>query len=70
MHAIIKLFQTEVPLITKETYGTIKRRLANSDLFIEVTDSDSKLTINKSAIELVGIQEVKKEEKKVKKSSK
>ncbi len=70
MHAIIKLFQTDTPLITKETYGTIKRRLANSDLFIEVTDSDSKLTINKSAIELVGIAEVKKEVKGKKKGSK
>ncbi len=70
MHAVVKLFQTDVPLITKETYGTIKRRLANSDLFIEVSDSDSKLTINKSAIEIVGIAEVKKEVKGKKKGEK
>jgi len=66
MKAIIKMFGAKEPLLTKETYGTIKRRMYSSELFLEVTDADSKLLINKSGIELIGQEEVKKAGKKKK----
>ncbi len=66
MNAMIKVFSIKEPMITRETYGTIKRRLSNTDAFIEVTDSEGKLMINKGAIEMVG-QSEKKATKKLKK---
>ncbi len=67
MRALIKLFSIKEPMISRETYGTIKRRLATSDLFVEVTDSTGKLCLNKTGIEMIGQAEEKPVVKKAKK---
>lgn len=64
MKALIKVYFAKNPLITRETYETIKRRIRNEGLFIEATDSEGKLLINKQAIEIVSAIEVKKGKKK------
>ena len=48
---ILKLFSVAMPYIVKEGYQTIKRRVATSDLFFEVTLSSQKVTINKTNVE-------------------
>jgi len=48
---ILKLFSVAMPYIVKEGYQTIKRRVATSDLFFEVTLSTQKVTINKTNVE-------------------
>ena len=60
MKAIIKIFGVKEPLITRETYGTIKRRLWTGGNFVEVSDIDSKCILNKDAIEIVGMEEAQK----------
>ncbi|MDO8741715.1 MAG: hypothetical protein Q7J11_01055 [Candidatus Roizmanbacteria bacterium] len=51
---ILKLFTVKTPYLVKEGYQTIKRRVANSDLFFEVTLSGQKVTINKTNVEEFG----------------
>lgn len=48
---IMKLATAKDPYIVKESYGTIKGRIANASAFVEVTLDDRKLTINKGIIE-------------------
>lgn len=58
---ILKLFSVKEPMLVKEGYGTIKRRIYTSDLFFEVTMSDQKVTINKTNVEEFGDQPKKTE---------
>ena len=53
---ILKLFSVKEPMLVKEGYGTIKRRVYTSDLFFEVTLSGQKVTINKTNVEEFGDQ--------------
>ena len=53
---ILKLFSVKEPMLVKEGYGTIKRRIYTSDLFFEVTLSGQKVTINKTNVEEFGDQ--------------
>jgi len=70
---ILKLFTVKTPYLVKEGYQTIKRRVANSDLFFEVTLSGQKVTINKTNVEEFGEEPkktiVSEKEKKVTKKS-
>ena len=58
---ILKLFSVKEPMLVKEGYGTIKRRVYTSDLFFEVTLSGQKVTINKTNVEEFGDQPKKTE---------
>jgi len=58
---ILKLFSVKEPMLIKEGYGTIKRRIYTSDLFFEVTMSGQKVTINKTNVEEFGDQPKKTE---------
>ena len=58
---ILKLFSVKEPMLVKEGYGTIKRRIYTSDLFFEVTLSGQKVTINKTNVEEFGDQPKKTE---------
>jgi len=58
---ILKLFSVKEPMLVKEGYGTIKRRIYTSDLFFEVTMSGQKVTINKTNVEEFGDQPKKTE---------
>ena len=58
---ILKLFSVKEPMLVKEGYGTIKRRIYTSDLFFEVTMSGQKMTINKTNVEEFGDQPKKTE---------
>jgi len=58
---ILKLFSVKEPMLVKEGYGTIKRRVYTSDLFFEVTMSGQKVTINKTNVEEFGDQPKKTE---------
>jgi hypothetical protein len=48
---IIKLSTVKYPYIVRESYGTIKARIANTSAFLEVTFTDRKVTINKGIVE-------------------
>ena len=48
---IIKLSTMKDPVIVRESYGTIKTRIANSSPFFEVTMGDRKVTLNKGIVE-------------------
>lgn len=48
---IIKLSTMKDPVIVRESYGTIKARIANSSPFFEVTMGDRKVTLNKGIVE-------------------
>ncbi len=48
---IIKLATAKEPYVVKESYGTIKSRIANTSAFIEVSFTDRKVTINKGIVE-------------------
>ena len=71
---ILKLFTVKTAYLVKEGYQTVKRRVANSDLFFEVTLSGQKVTINKINVEEFGEEPkktiVSEKEKKVAKKSK
>ena len=66
---ILKLFTTKVPYLVKESYQTVKKRIADASLFFEVTLSGQKVTINKTNVEEFGSEpkktEVSDKEKKV-----
>jgi len=69
---ILKLFSVKEPMLVKEGYGTIKRRIYTSDLFFEVTMYGQKKTNNQKKDEEFGDQPKKievnepKETKKIK----
>lgn len=67
---ILKLFSVKEPMLVKEGYGTIKRRIYTSDLFFEVTMSGQKVTINKTNVEEFGDQPKKTEVNESKESKK
>ena len=67
---ILKLFSVKEPMLIKEGYGTIKRRIYTSDLFFEVTMSGQKVTINKTNVEEFGDQPKKTEVNESKESKK
>ena len=48
---IIKLSTMKDPVIVRESYGTIKARIANSSPFFEVTMGDRKVMMNKGIVE-------------------
>ena len=48
---IIKLATAKEAMTVRESYGTIKARIANVSAFIEVTMADRKVTINKGIVE-------------------
>jgi hypothetical protein len=57
---IIKKIEANVIYKVKESYQTIKKRVATSDLFLEVTLSGQKVMLNKTQIDEFG-DEPKKE---------
>lgn len=67
---ILKLFSVKEPMLVKEGYGTIKRRIYTSDLFFEVTMSGQKVTINKTNVEEFGDQPKKNRGKRTKRNKK
>lgn len=48
---IIKLATAKQAYLVRESYGTIKSRIANTSAFLEVTMDDRKITINKGIVE-------------------
>jgi hypothetical protein len=48
---IIKMSTMKDPIVVRESYGTIKARIANSSPFFEVTMGDRKVTLNKGIVE-------------------
>ena len=48
---IIKLATAKQPYLVRESYGTVKARIANTSTFLEVTIGGKKVTINKGIIE-------------------
>lgn len=59
MRTAIKLYSADVAVEVKETYQTIKRRLNENGMFIEVTDQIGKLTLAKKAVEWATIVDEK-----------
>ena len=59
MRTAIKLYSANVAVEVKETYQTIKRRLNENGMFIEVTDQIGKLTLAKKAVEWATIVDEK-----------
>ncbi len=53
MKALVKAAFDPNPLIVKETYETLKKRLVDSAMFFEVTSMDGKITLNKTSVEAV-----------------
>ena len=49
----IKTLTSVTPLIVKEGYQTIKKRLFTGDLFFEVTAGGSKIILNKMSVEKI-----------------
>ena len=47
---ILKLVGVESPILVKESYQTIKRRVFTNDLFFEVTIDNQKVTLNKTGV--------------------
>ncbi len=53
MKALVKAVFDPNPLIVKESYETLKKRLNDSSMFLEVSSMDSKIMLNKTSIEAV-----------------
>lgn len=53
MKTKIKIFNVLEALEVIESYGTVKNRLFRSELFVEVTSKQGKITLAKSSIEHV-----------------
>jgi len=51
---ILKISTYEKPYLAKESYGLIKKRIAEGTLFFEITLEDRKITINKNIVEEFG----------------
>ena len=65
MKAFIKLNNIEEPLIVRETYETMKRRLRDNQLYIEMTHPQGgKAMLAKSLIAMLAESEVQVQEKK------
>ena len=64
----IKITGVKVPYLVKESYQTIKRRIFNADIFVEVTLGGVKVCLNKGIIEEFGaLAKIENKEKKSKK---
>ena len=70
MKSQIGLIGIPQPMPVKESYITIKRRLFNESDFIEVTNSNGKMTISKSIIGMIAPIFEKDDDKKVSKPPK
>ena len=62
MSSYLKVYHMEEPLICKESYLTLRRRLSEEGSFVEVTVNKRKLTVAKDIVEVLLPEDVEDKE--------